>query len=496
MLLKLILLYLLRVARCDEYLKGRICAIGPDTFGLLAKYKTALANSPSNETSTIKVADYLQSKDTISQIEVDILTKYKEVQSIIYSTSAFYYNYRHAADVFAFASVLRADGLHSRHNTLVFVTEPCLCHPTNGYPGRIYINKGIDIERYNGEIANDKDNVFTEHMYTAYRSIGLKLDHLRFILTQRFPIKYPRSSRIATKYRVELDSVGEQVDLPSQLIFLAGHGGDGYFQFQTKDTISTRDLELYMSEFYIKNPNVHSLIIIDTCQASTMMEGLNREHPLAWVASSPRSQSSFSYNANSQLTVSTIGKFTYYLVDFLKHVINGIKKRNDRASISRMSMWQLQRHLLRHCSEEKPVFHLNPSIIRNEELLAKSITSKKSQGEENDTEKDASSKHLYLGRFAFNYRIAYLNDYRWPLSIEAKGLQDTDLKYKPYQLLGIENNKILEIERKRLIAKMKECGYLKEPKRELKPWVTVVAILLFILSFGIVILQNKGTARY
>ncbi|GIX61947.1 GPI anchor transamidase [Babesia caballi] len=460
MFLQALAICVLPIVACEEYLGGSVAAVGPDTFGFLPRYQNAFVENSINFQGTFKISDYLRRKVNITKVEVGMLLKYKETNAVLSSTSRFYYNYRHVGNVAAVAANLYKLGLISRRNVQSLVTETCLCHPTNTFPGRIYVSKSVNISDYRNEIRKDEANTFLENTHIPYRSIGLKLQDLRFLMTQRFPKKFPHSSRVAAKYRVELDEVDPQLDLPAQFVYMTGHGGNRYFQFQAKDVIAAEDIERYMKEFFIKHPNVHTLMIMDTCQAATLFEGLDKEAPMIWVASSPRGISSYSYNANSQLTVSTVGKFTYYVADFFKSVIEGIKTRGDRASVSRLSMGQLKRHMGRHCPEELSVFHANPSI-----------TQVAAESRENATSTDRASnstpdmRKIYLGEFIFNYRVAYFDTYRWPLNVHGKVTDAVALKGKSYELFNLNAAHSRTIDSRRLYAKMGESGLLSPIRR-------------------------------
>ncbi|KAK1936839.1 hypothetical protein X943_000799 [Babesia divergens] len=484
MLLSVLVASLLHIGECTGYIGASIATIGPDTFGCLGQYQKALADASLDYGMAVKVADYINSRGDVQKLEIDMLSKYNEVNAILVSTSRYYYNYRHAANLLALSSKLYELGLVSRNNMLSLATETCLCHPTNSFPGRMYVGKSVNIAAYKGNIADDKDNIFLENMYIPYRSSGTRLHHLRYIMTQRFPKKFPRSSRITTKYRVELGSVDPQFDLPTQLVFLTGHGGDRYFQFQAKDVIAANDIELYMSEFFIKHPNVRTFMITDTCQASTMFEGLDKSASLAWVASSPRGVNSYSYNANSQLTVSTVGKFTFYLSGFVESVVKGIKERGDRVAVSRFSLGQLKRHMERHCPEESAVFHANHRILHNNSGVT---MNKMKEGENSQTfGVNANSagfiglsdmKKVYLGQFVFNYRTAYFNGYRWPLGLHTRSNDLTTLKMQHHECCDLDNDLFLRLESGRLHGKIRECGLLTSVVQEPSKLQIALAIL-------------------
>ncbi|GFE52681.1 GPI-anchor transamidase [Babesia ovis] len=480
MFLQLLVICLVQLARCEEYLGSSIAAIGPDTFGYLPKYQAVLSARTPNYQNNFSIEEYLLRKGAINKVETDMLLKYKEVNAILFSTSRFYYNYRHVGNVAVIEANMHKLGLLPRRQTVSMIPETCLCHPTNTYPGRIYVTKSVDITDYKGNIMNDDANTFLEHMYVAYRSMAVQLHNLRYVMTQRFPKKYPQSSRVFSKYRVEVESIHPQIDMPSHFVYMTGHGGDRYFQFQAKDVIAASNIELYVNEFVVKHPNAHSFLVTDTCQASTLFESLTQDAPMIWAASSSRGISSYSHNANTQLTVSTVGKFTYYVAGFIESVIMGIKGRGDRASVSRFSLTQLNRHMMRHCPEELPVFHANARILEaNQSGTEQSSSNVKNQSSNMigtlmcnilgfhasisyriDYIDFSDARKVYLGEFLFNYRLAYFNAYRWMVGRYAKETGGKPLEGRYYEAFNVNGAQMLLIDGSRLYAKMGESGLL------------------------------------
>ncbi|ORM40441.1 putative Fe-S cluster assembly factor [Babesia sp. Xinjiang] len=472
MLVQSLVIYIIKLAICKEYRGTSMAAIGPDTLGFLTQYQNVLSDRAVDYQGTFKIQEYILRKNAINELEVTILSRYKEVNAVLVSTSRFYYNYRHVGNVAAIKTNLHNLGLVPGRQTVSMVPETCLCHPSNTYPGRIYVTKSVDRTSYSGEIENDDANAFLEHMYIAYRSTAVRLHNFRFVMTQRFPKKYPLSSRLAIKYRIELEYTEPQFDLPTHIVYMTGHGGDRYFQFQAKDVIAASDIELYVTEFFVKHPNVHTLMISDTCQASTLFEGLKKDAPIIWVASSSRGISSYSYNANSQLTVSTVGKFTYYVSGFIDAVIRGIKGRSDRATVSRFSLSQLKRHVERHCPEEMPVFHANTRILKDYEGTPEQSVS--------------NTRKAYLGEFLFNYRVAYFNTYNWPLPPQA-GKRGTEVfNVKSYEVFKIDGAQIPDVEGARLHVKMGGSGLVilnrkKGPERIIE-WILPMCVAAVVLA--------------
>lgn len=103
----------------------------------------------------------------------------------------------------------------------------------------------------------------------------------------------PRSKRLVTD---------EQSNI---LIYMTGHGGDNFLKFQDQEEINARDLADALSQMHERKRHWtlsstgsshrynEILLMIDTCQASTMHEHIVAPGVTA-IASSIRGQSSYS----------------------------------------------------------------------------------------------------------------------------------------------------------------------------------------------------------
>lgn len=99
------------------------------------------------------------------------------------------------------------------------------------------------------------------------------------------------------------------------LIYLTGHGGDGFLKFQDTEEINAHDMADALQQMHEARRYNQVLLMIDTCQASTMMEQI-RAPRVTTLASSVRGESSYSYQVDDELGVAVLDRFTWALLEF------------------------------------------------------------------------------------------------------------------------------------------------------------------------------------
>ncbi|KAK2195831.1 bifunctional Peptidase C13 [Babesia duncani] len=389
-----------------DYLDHSMSAIGPDVFGITSLYRSEyekqqdafekeFGTESNGNPSRFSVEWFEKLQKTLENHEQGMRMRYKELTSVLASTSRFYYNYRHAGNVSGVASCIRRYGLGSNRNTVSFIPEPCLCHPINPAPGRLYITSSVGPSNYLKPISQDEINVFDEYQEIAFKGDEIGREHFRYIMTERYPAKYPRSARIMPKHRVDQQHTNVQDGLPVRLIYITGHGGDSYLQMQAKDSISALDIKLYFAELHIKEPNRQTFAILDTCQAETMFSTVGDKMPLVWIASSIKGESSYSHNANTTLSIPTVDRFSYYLNNYLTLCMQNFQGgKQPRAARSMLSFNRLLRHQERENPTDKVSYHVNDSLL----------------------EPGKKGEKMYIGQYFINYRMAYYNKNKIPLA--------------------------------------------------------------------------------
>uniref|UniRef100_A0A3B0MSK5 GPI anchor transamidase, putative n=1 Tax=Theileria annulata TaxID=5874 RepID=A0A3B0MSK5_THEAN len=401
---------------------GLSTIIGPDTYGIMNQYKNlyseGLIKFISNKVNLSKYNDFCIEFEPIKS---KIFHKYMQVIGIFMSTSRFYYNYRHSGNVFAVLSKYIKFGQLSNKYLSTILPETCACHPINTATGRIYIDSNVNLNYYEGEINKDESNIYYEDLIIKYNGHGLVKNHFRYIMTSRYPKQFPNSLKLYTQF-----PIGDEIGY-NKFVYMTGHGGDSYLQFQAKDFISSVEMGVNFKEMYLKEPRMKILTLLDTCQASTMYSYIDKEIPLVWIASSVRGESSYSHNPNPYISISTCDKFTFVLSNFLNNVLSGIVDGTNKASVSRLSLRQLLRNYERNTEKERIEYGVSENIVG---------------------ESGKKLDKVYLGQFIFNYRKLYSN------SLKFKIKKNKNLNSKRFKNFKVENVKFQGYQNTSLIDKI------------------------------------------
>jgi phosphatidylinositol glycan class K len=99
-------------------------------------------------------------------------------------------------------------------------------------------------------------------------------------------------------------------------LYMTGHGGDEFFKFQDAEELSAQEFAFAVGEMYDKAMYKEMLIVLDTCQASTMCKYIDVPHVFC-IASSQKGENSYAYIPDSDIGIPVMDRFTYAFTDFL-----------------------------------------------------------------------------------------------------------------------------------------------------------------------------------
>ena len=157
--------------------------------------------------------------------------------AVIVDTSRFWFNYRHAANSLSVYHTVKKLGIPDDHIILMLAGQPS-CDPRNGFPGQIYNVKAHD------------ENIYDTSIEVDYR--GLEVTVENFI--QRTE-DIPRGPCPSDRHD----------DGSNILVYMTGHGGDGFLKFQDTHEISTPDLDEAFMRWTARAVTI--MFMADTCQA-------------------------------------------------------------------------------------------------------------------------------------------------------------------------------------------------------------------------------------
>lgn len=212
--------------------------------------------------------------------------------AVLVSTSRFWFNYRHLANVLSLYRTVKRLGIPDSQ-IILMLPDDMACNPRNAFPGTVYSNADRAVDLYGDNIEVD------------YRGYEVTVENFLRLLTDRLDEDVPRSKRLGS------DS-GSNI-----LVYMTGHGGDQFLKFQDSEEIGAWDLADAFGQMWEKKRYHELLFMIDTCQANTMYTNFYSPNIIA-TGSSALDQSSYSHHADNDVGVAVIDRWTYYVLEFLE----------------------------------------------------------------------------------------------------------------------------------------------------------------------------------
>ncbi|KAI1931839.1 glycosylphosphatidylinositol anchor biosynthesis [Ophidiomyces ophidiicola] len=221
-----------------------------------------------------------------------VATAHTSNWAVLVSTSRFWFNYRHLANVLSLYRTVKRLGIPDSQ-IILMLPDDMACNPRNAFPGTVYNNADRALDLYGDNIEVD------------YRGYEVTVESFIRLLTDRLEEDVPRSKRLGS-------DAGSNV-----LVYMTGHGGDQFLKFQDAEEIGAWDLANAFGQMWEKKRYNELLFMIDTCQANTMFTHFYSPNIIA-TGSSALDQSSYSHHADSDVGVAVIDRWTYYILEFLE----------------------------------------------------------------------------------------------------------------------------------------------------------------------------------
>jgi len=220
--------------------------------------------------------------------------------AILVDTSRFWFNYRHVANVLSIYRSVKRLGIPDSQ-IILMIADDMACNARNPRPATVFNN------------ANQNINVYGDDVEVDYRGYEVTVENFIRVLTGRLPPSTPRSKRLQSDERSNI------------LVYMTGHGGDGFLKFQDAEEVSNVELADAFEQMWQKQRYHEIFFMIDTCQAESMFQKFYSPNILG-VASSKVGQDSLSHHVDPALGVYVIDRYTYYALEFLENVRPGSKK--------------------------------------------------------------------------------------------------------------------------------------------------------------------------
>lgn len=165
--------------------------------------------------------------------------------AVIVCASRFWFNYRHVANALSIYRSCKRFGIPDSQ-IILMISDDMACESRNPTPATIFNNGQHHI------------NVYGDDVEVDYRGYDVTVENFIRLLTGRVQKHTPKSKRLLT-------NSGSNI-----LIYMTGHGGDGFLKFQDSEELTSVELANAFEQMYQKRRYNEILFIIDTCQAESM----------------------------------------------------------------------------------------------------------------------------------------------------------------------------------------------------------------------------------
>ncbi|KAI8551239.1 hypothetical protein RHMOL_Rhmol06G0169400 [Rhododendron molle] len=214
------------------------------------------------------------------------------------------FNYRHMANTLSLYRTVKRLGIPDER-IILMLADDMACNARNKFPAQVFNNE------------NHRLNLYGDNVEVDYRGYEVTVENFFRVLTGRHESAVPRSKRL-------LSDEGSHI-----LLYMTGHGGDEFLKFQDSEELQSHDLADAVKQMKEKRRFKELLIMVDTCQASTLFSQLHSPGVLA-IGSSMKGENSYSHHLDSDVGVSVVDRFTYYTLAFFERL-----NIYDNASLSR-----------------------------------------------------------------------------------------------------------------------------------------------------------------
>jgi phosphatidylinositol glycan class K len=214
--------------------------------------------------------------------------------AVIVSTSRYWFNYRHTANALSLYRTVKRLGL-TDDRILLMLSDDVACNPRNPYPGQVF------------NFPDHATDLNSPHIEVDYRGFDVTAETFLRLLTGHHSPGIPTSKRLLT-------DAGSNV-----LVYLTGHGGDGFLKFSDSEQMSAQDLADALAQMHRKRRYRELLFLADTCDAASLHAEFHSPGLLA-MASAKAGQNSYSLVHDTQIGVPIIDRFTAHVLAFLNRV--------------------------------------------------------------------------------------------------------------------------------------------------------------------------------
>ncbi|KAF7635244.1 GPI-anchor transamidase [Meloidogyne graminicola] len=222
--------------------------------------------------------------------------------AVLVCSSRFWFNYRHVSNVLSLYKSLKRLGMPDS-NIILMLADNIPCNSRNPSPAAIYNN------------AHSHQNLFLDDTEVDYRGYEVTAENLVRLLTNRQIHSTPRNKRLLSNSQSNV------------LIYLTGHGGDGFLKFQDSEELTNKDIADAIETMWQQKRYNELMLIADTCQSESMYLSIYSPNVLA-TSSSLVGEDSLSHHIDRSIGVYVIDRYAYYMQQFLDQKVLALESNS------------------------------------------------------------------------------------------------------------------------------------------------------------------------
>lgn len=214
------------------------------------------------------------------------------------SSSRYWFNYRHTSDSLLFASIARRFG----------VPEEKIISLDSVAPDKSLRN--VNREKFYASEEHVLDHT------TKFGAVDIDYSGEQVTLELTRDLLTLSSDEFLTKYGNQAPFLDSNAN-SNVLIYLSGHGGDGFFKFQDYEELDAEDLASIISLMHHAGKYRQLVLIADTCQAATLSAYITAPN-VTVLTSSLRDENSYALHTHPTLGLPVIDRYTYAMNQFME----------------------------------------------------------------------------------------------------------------------------------------------------------------------------------
>jgi len=251
--------------------------------------------------------------------------------AVIVATSKYFFNYRHSANALGLYRYLREVGKFPDSNIILMLADDLICDARNPFPGQVYMAEGpTDFSaeiRANFPSVHSKDDEYV-NVEIDYKGDDVNAENFVRVLTGEHKYNEPNNRRLPS------DSMS------NVLIYMAGHGGDGFIKFNDYEEILKEELARTLRKMKKLGRYNEVLFIVDSCQSFTLCDNFDEVPHSYCIGSSLSGQNAYAHHADINIGVTVIDQFSRKLLKYLYKNVTAASHTEDNSF--HLNNWSLK----------------------------------------------------------------------------------------------------------------------------------------------------------